>query len=175
MLAESQFFADRLANATDSYQRLQNEYPRNRHSDRAAARLFSISRYWIETEKVGGGSWTPNFTDPTRPKLDAKGHAIRVLDQIRFDDPTGRLADDATMAAAAEFIRQEKYDRADEFLTDLRETYTDSEHLFLAHLLGIRCKMEVYAGPHYSALLLDEAEKLVKQTRQRFPDRLREK
>lgn len=174
MLAESQFFADRLANATDSYQRLQNEYPRNRHSDRAAARLFSISRYWIETEKAGAGGWTPNLTDPTRPKLDAKGHAVRVLDQIRFDDPTGRLADDATMAAAAEFIRQEKFDRADEFLTDLRQTYTDSEHLFLAHLLGIHCKLEQYAGPQYSNLLLDEADKLVKQTRSRFPDRLRE-
>ena len=174
MLAESQFFADRMADAVDSYQTLQKEYPRSRHSDRSAARLFSISRYWIETEKASGGRWVPNFTDPKRPKLDPDGHAIRVLDQIRFDDPTGRLADDATMAAAAEFIRQRKFDQADEFLTDLRETYTDSEHLFHAHLLGIQCKLELYAGPQYSNLLLDEAEKLVRQTRTRFPDRLQE-
>ncbi len=174
MLAESQFFADRLTDAAESYQKLQKDYPRNRHADRAAARLFNISRYWIETEKASGGSWIPNLTDSKRPKLDVEGHAVRVLDQIRFDDPTGRLADDATMAAAAEFIRQEKYDEADEFLTDLRETYTDSDHLFLAHLLGIQCKLELYVGPEYSNLLLDEADKLVKQTRTRFPDRLRE-
>ena len=174
MHAESLFFADQLTEAAEAFGTLQKEYPRNRHSDRAAARLFSIGRYWIETEKAAGGSWLPNLTDAKRPAMDVDGHAVRVLDQIRFDDPTGKLADDATMAAAAEFIRQEKYQRADEFLTDLRETYSDSRHQFLAHLLGIRCKLEIYAGPKYSNLLLDEAQELVEQTRRRFPARLQE-
>ena len=79
------------------------------------------------------------------------------------------------MAAAAEYIRQKKFEDADEFLTDLRETFSDSDHLFLAHLLGIRTKLEVYAGPRYSGLVLEEAEKLVRQTRQRFPGKLQEK
>ncbi len=173
MQGESWFFADRLPDATEAYQKLQKQYPRNRHLDRAAARLFSISRYWIEVAKTQDGKWfTLNLTDAKRPRIDVDGHAIRVLDQIRFDDPTGRLADDATMAAAAEYIRQRKFEEADEFLTDLRETYSDSEHLFHAHLLGIKCKLESYAGPAYSGMVLDEAEKLVKQTRQRFPDKL---
>lgn len=173
MQGESLFFADRLTEATEVYQSLQKNFPRSRHNDRVAARLFSISRYWIDTEKSGQNRWF-NLTDAKRPRLDTDGHAIRVLDQIRYDDPTGRLADDATMACAAEYIRQKKYDRADEFLTDLRETFTDSDHLFLAHLLGIRCKLEVYAGPKYSGLVLEEADKLVKQTRQRFPVQLQE-
>ena len=171
MQGESLFFADRLTEATEVYQKLQKQYPRSRHNDRVAARLFSISRYWIETVKADEDQWVSlNLTDPKKPRLDVDGHAIRVLDQIRYDDPTGRLADDATMAAAAEFIRQKKFDQADEFLTDLRETFSDSDHLFLAHLLGIRCKLEVYAGAKYSGLVLEEAEKLVRQTRQRFPD-----
>lgn len=175
MQAESLFFADRLTDAAEVYQQLQKDYPRSRHTDRVASRLFSISGYWIETVKASDSKLpTLNLTDPKRPRTDVDGHAVRVLDQIRYDDPTGRLADDATMAAAAEFIRQQKFDRADEFLTDLRETFSDSEHLFLAHLLGIRCKLEVYAGAEYSGLVLEEAEKLVKQTRQRFPDRLQE-
>ena len=175
MQGESLFFADRLTDAAEIYQKLQKDYPRSRHTDRVAARLFSISDYWINTVKAKESSLpTVNLTDPKRPRVDVDGHAIRVLDQIRYDDPTGKLADDATMAAAAEFIRQQKFDRADEFLTDLRETFSDSEHLFLAHLLGIRCKLEVYAGPRYSGLVLEEAETLVRQTRQRFPDRLRE-
>ncbi|MGB7324422.1 MAG: tetratricopeptide repeat protein [Rubripirellula sp.] len=173
MRAESYFFADQLTQATDTYEKLQKEFPRNRHNDRVAARLFSVSRYWIETAKANEGSWIPlNLTDSSRPRLDADGHAIRVLDQIRYDDPTGRLADDATMAAAAEYIRQEKYEDADEFLTDLRETFSDSEHLFLAHMLGVQCKLEIYAGPKYSGLILDEAEKLVQQTRARYPEKL---
>jgi hypothetical protein len=136
--------------------------------------LFSIGRYWIETVKADDSWFKINLTDAKKPRIDVDGHAIRVLDQIRYDDPTGRLADDATMAAAAEYIRQKKFEEADEFLTDLRETFTDSEHLFLAHLLGIRCKLETYAGPAYSGLVLEEAETLVRQTRQRFADRLGE-
>ena len=174
MQAESLFFADELNDAVKVYEKLQKDFPRNRHNDLVAARLFSISRYWLETYKANEESWLPpvNLTDDKRPALDVDGHAIRVLDQIRFDDPTGRLADDATMAAAAEYIRQEKFEQADEFLTDLREAFPDSDHLFLAHLLGIRCKLNIYAGPNYSSLVLDEADKLIKQTKTRFPDKL---
>jgi outer membrane protein assembly factor BamD (BamD/ComL family) len=176
MQAESLFFADQLNDSVKVYEKLQKDFPRNRHNDLVAARLFTISRYWLETYKAKEDSWLPpvNLTDDKRPALDVDGHAIRVLDQIRFDDPTGRLSDDATMAAAAEYLRQEKFDEADEFLTDLREAFPDSEHLFLAHLLGIRCKLNIYAGPNYSALVLDEADKLIKQTKTRFPDKLQD-
>lgn len=176
MEGESLFFADRLVDASEVYEQLQKDFPRNRHIDRVAARLFSISRYWAQTAEADKGKWLPiNLTDPKKPRLDADGHAVRVLDQIRYDDPTGRLADDATMAAAAEYIRQERFEEADEFLTDLRETFPDSEHLFLAHLIGINVKLEVYRGPKYSGLVLEEAEKLVQRTKERFPDKLAEK
>jgi outer membrane protein assembly factor BamD (BamD/ComL family) len=175
MKAESLFFANRLTDATKAYEKLQKDFPRNRHNDRVAARLFAISRYWIDAARAGDASWFKlNLTNSKLPAYDAKGHAIRVLDQIRYDDPTGRLADDATMAAAAEYIRQENFELADEFLTDLRETFTDSDHMFLAHVLGIRCKLELYAGPMYSGLVLDEAEDLIRKTRTRFPDKLKD-
>ena len=175
MEAESLFFADNLTRAEKAYSTLQKEFPNSRHNDRAAARQFAIAQYWIETEITGDNKIMPvNFVDRKRPWFDVDGHGIRVLDQIRFDDPTGKLADDATMAAAVEHFRQKNYIEADEFLTDLRETFTDSEHLFNAHMLGIRCKMESYAGPKYSRLVLDEASKLIQQTRTRFPDKMRE-
>ena len=175
MEGEALFFANELNAARDVFETLQKEFPRNRHSDRAAARLFSISKYWIDVSKSGSDSWyTLNFFDSKRPFRDVDGHAVKVLDQIRYDDPTGKLADDATMAAAAEHIRNEQYETADEFLADLRETFTDSDHLFLAHVLGIRCKLEIYRGPRYSERVLDEAGTLVEQTRRRFPAELRE-
>ncbi|MEM6980549.1 MAG: tetratricopeptide repeat protein [Planctomycetota bacterium] len=175
MQAESLFFADQLIDASDVYQKLQKDFPRNRHGDRVAARLFSITQYWIDTEKATTGSRLPiNLFDSTRPRMDVDGHAVRILDQIRYDDPTGRLADDATMAAAAEYIRQEDYQMADEFLTDLRETYPESDYFFLAHMMGIQCKLELYAGPRYTNLLLEEADQLIAKTRQRFPDRLQD-
>lgn len=175
MQAESLFFAEDYRSATEIYQTLQKRFPRNRHIDRVAARLFSISDYWINRGVSENDSWMKfSFTDDKRPIYDMDGHAIRVLDQIRFDDPTGRLADDATMRAASEYLRQQKYAEADEFLTDLRETFPDSEHLFLAHMLGIQCKLELYAGPAYSGLVLEDAEKLVQQTRDRFPEKMQD-
>ena len=175
MQAESHFFSNDLIEATEAYQKLQKDFPRNKHSDKVAARLFQISRYWIETSKAGGDAWYKiNLTDNSRPSYDAKGHAVKVLDQIRYDDPTGRLADDATIAAAEEYFRQEEYEKADEFLTDLRETFTDSDHMFSAHMLGIATKLRVYAGPEYSGLVLEEAETLIEQVRKRFPDQLRD-
>lgn len=175
LAGESHFFADQLTRAEDSYVKLQKEHPRNRHSDRVAARLFAIAQYWIATAKAPRRSiMLVNFTDPSRPYLDASGHGIRVLDQMRYDDPTGRLADDATMAAAVEHFRKGNYLEADQFLTDLRETFPDSEHQFNAHLLGLRCKMEMYAGAAYSGLVLDEAEKLIERMRRVFPAELRE-
>jgi outer membrane protein assembly factor BamD (BamD/ComL family) len=176
MAGESLFFADQLTEAEELFAQLQKAHPRNRHNDRVAARLFEISRYWIETEKAGDQSWMPlNFFDPTRPLYDTDGHAIRVLDNIRYNDPTGLLSDDATMAAGAEYLRKENFERADEFFTDLREAFPDSDHQFNAHVLGLRCKLQVYAGPYYSGLVLEEAEKLLSQTRRRFPDRLRDR
>ena len=173
MQGESQFFANRLTASRDTLEKLQKDFPRNRHSDRAAARLFAISKYWIDSSKAGNDSWyNVNFFDNKRPTFDMRGHAVKVLDQIRYDDPTGKLADDATMAAAAEHIRMGKFEQADEFLTDLRETFTDSDHLFLAHMLGIQCKLEIYAGPKYSGRVLEEAKELIQQTQRRFPDQL---
>ncbi|MEM6690852.1 MAG: tetratricopeptide repeat protein [Planctomycetota bacterium] len=172
MQGESLFFADQLRAASEAYTSLQEKHPRNRHTDRIAQRQFSMTRYWIEAKQATPAWELVNLFDSSRPRVDADGHAIRVLDQIRYDDPTGRLADDATMAAAAEYLRQKRYEEADEFLTDLRETFGDSEHQFMAHLLGIRAKLEMYAGPRYSELVLDEASKLIRQTRNRFPDKL---
>ncbi|MEO1524329.1 MAG: tetratricopeptide repeat protein [Planctomycetota bacterium] len=176
MRGEAQFFADDLSGARDTFETLQKDFPRNRHSDRVAARLFKISRYWIDTAKAGGDRWYRfNLFDKKRPAYDAGGHAVKVLDQIRYDDPTGKLADDATLAAAIEHIRNERFEEADEFLTDLRETFSDSDHMFLAHMLGIQCKLKVYAGPRYSERALEEASELVKQTRRRFPKEIQEK
>ena len=92
-----------------------------------------------------------------------------MLEQIRLDDPTGELADDATMAAGAACFADGRYYRADELFTDLRRSYPSSEHQFEAHLLSLKCKMKLYQGASYDDSPLDEAKELVKQLRRQFP------
>jgi outer membrane protein assembly factor BamD (BamD/ComL family) len=92
-----------------------------------------------------------------------------VLEKIRIDDPAGKLADDATLLAGNAQYKRGNYLEADQFYTDLRRNFPDSEHQFRAHVLGLQCKFQIYQGPDYDQTPLVEAEKLVKTIRRQFP------
>jgi outer membrane protein assembly factor BamD (BamD/ComL family) len=109
------------------------------------------------------------MTDNARPWRDSFGNAVRVYDRIRLDDPTGKLADDATMAAGNAKFAAGKFLDADDFYTDLRRTFPSSEHQFRAHLLGVKSKLQSYTGPSYDGKALDGAEELILQIRKQFP------
>jgi outer membrane protein assembly factor BamD (BamD/ComL family) len=113
-----------------------------------------------------------NFTDKRRPWNDTAKHGVRVLEKVRLDSPTGKLADDVTMELANNAFRNEKWIEALDTYRDLITTYPDSRHLFDAHFLGLKAALESYRGPDYSQEALDHAEKLIKQMRQ-FPEEAR--
>ena len=168
--AESYFFADRYHEANKHYEKLIKAYPNNRYLDTVDQRRFAIAKYWLDlTRKEPEPFYYFNWFDNKRPWRDARGGALRLFDKIRVDDPTGKLADDATIAAANENLLAGKYMKADEYYTDLRKAYPTSEHQFLAHFLGLKAKLNSYLGPNYSGASLDEAEKLIKQMRRQFP------
>ena len=162
MIADSYFFANEYTKASESYDALTAKYQSTRHMDRVAQRRFAIGQYWIGmTKKPSTKDWLPDVSG-RRPVMDTFGHAVKVLDKIRFDDPTGKLADDATMAAAVANFEKGKYGSADILFTDVRENFPKSEHQFEAHLLGLKSKLAMYEGPDYSGVMLDESEQLIK-------------
>jgi outer membrane protein assembly factor BamD (BamD/ComL family) len=174
-VAECHFFADRYPKAEDVFAQLVKKYPNTRYLDTIGARRFALARYWIELhQEAGAMTAAPNLTSRDQPVFDRLGHGIRVLEQIRLDDPTGELADDATMAAATACFADKRYYRADELFADLRRSYPNSEHQLEGHLLGLKCKMILYQGAGYDGQPLDEAEELVKQLRRQFPGEARE-
>jgi outer membrane protein assembly factor BamD (BamD/ComL family) len=170
MAGESYFFADYYPKANDCYEKLIKAFPNNRYLDTVDQRRFAIARYWLEENRKNPESWyAVNLWDQERPWRDTHGYALRVYDKIRVDDPTGRLADDATLAAANEHFANRKFQKADEYYTDLRTAYPTSEHQFTAHFLGLKTKLMSYLGPDYGAGSLDDAEKLIKQIKRQFP------
>ncbi len=171
--AESYFFADRYSNADDEYALLIKKFPSTQYLSQAVIRRFSIGRYWDQYATLHP-QWplTANWTDKTRPMFDTGGHAIRVYERIRLDDPTGPLADDSVMAAASYFFTKGRWDDADYHYSLLRTEFPKSEHQYQAHLLGLRCKLLKYQGPGYEGAPLDEAEELATQLLTQFPKEL---
>ncbi len=170
MAGEAMFFADHYAAANKHYEQLIKAFPNNRYIDIVDQRRYSIAQYWLEIDRQNPEElYYVNFFDKTRPWKDARGSGMRVFDKIRVDDPTGRLADDATLSLGNENFTRRKFLKADEYYSDLRKAYPSSEHQFSAHFLGLKAKLNSYSGPAYSGAPLDEAEKIIKQMRRAFP------
>jgi outer membrane protein assembly factor BamD (BamD/ComL family) len=170
MTGESYFFADDYPQANLFYEKLVKAFPNNRYLDAVDKRRFAIARFWLDlNHEHAEPFYYVNWINKTRPWRDVRGHGLRVFDKIRIDDPTGKLADDATLAAGNEHFASGRFYKADEYYTDLRKAYPTSEHQFLAHFLGIKAKLNSYLGPEYGGTALDETEKLIKQTRRQFP------
>ena len=170
LAGEAYFFADHYPKANESFELLLKKFPHTKYMDVVESRRFAIADYWLKLNDVQSQAfWEFNFFDNRRPMRDAFGNAVRVFDRIRIDDPTGRLADDATLAAGNAHFTAGRYLEADNFYTDLRKTFPSSDHQFRAHLLGVKAKLLSYQGSDYSGIPLDEAEKLIKQIRRQFP------
>ncbi len=167
---ECQFFADRYVKANEQFEALLKKYPNSRYLDLVGARRFVIAQYWLKLN-ANSNSYTLglNPLDKQRPWSDTFGHAIRIYDRMRLDDPTGKLADDATIAAGNALFAKGDYEGADQYYSDLRTNFPSSEHQFMAHYLGIQAKIRGYRGPEYAGEGLADAEKLIKQVRRQFP------
>ncbi len=168
-LAESYFFGEDYSYANDAYEQLLRKYPNTSHLDNVITRQFSIARYWEQYQDYNP-NWvlTPNLIDGKRPLFDTLGRAMKVYENIRMNDPTGPLADDAIMATANSYFRRGRYNDADYQYDLLRKEYPRSDHQYNAYVLGLQCKLRRYQGPEYDSAPLDEAQQLVKQQKTLF-------
>ncbi|HYO26145.1 MAG TPA: tetratricopeptide repeat protein, partial [Lacipirellulaceae bacterium] len=168
-LAESYFFGDRYPKANNAYEDMLKKYPNSRHLDKAITRQFAIARYWEQYSDYDP-DWpvTPNVVNKRLPLFDTLGRSLKTYENIRLNDPTGPLADDAIMATANSYFRRGRFNDADYQYDLLRKEYPRSDHQFNAHELGLQCKLRRYQGPDYDGTPLIEAQKLVKQHKAQF-------
>lgn len=173
-LGEAHFFDDEFKDASDAYIELLDKHPSTPRLDAAVERLWEIGQYWEKA--YFADSWHAPFDvnpiDGTRPTTDTVGHAVRLYEAIRLNDPTGPRADDSIMATAGIHFRRQRFSDADYHYTLLREEYPRSEHQFEAHVLGLQAKLQRYHGPDYDGTSLREAERLEERTRINFSGRL---
>jgi outer membrane protein assembly factor BamD (BamD/ComL family) len=159
MLAECYYQLDRYPKASDTYTKLVKKYENSRHLDLIIKRRFAIGRYWERRGKEDPVA-AMNFKDKTMPFWDSTGNTVALYESIRMDDPTGPLADDATMATANTFFVHGRWEDAAYHYDLMRTEFPQSEFQAQAHLLGMQAKLRSYQGPHYDAKPLNDAKKL---------------
>lgn len=168
---ESYFFADRYVQANRAFEKLIAYYAGTRYLDYAEQRRLAIALYWFELSEQYRG---PKLGDPKRPRTGLAGEARRVMHRIRIDDPTGRLADDATLALGKAFMAVHRYYEAADTFEDLRRNYPGSKHQFAAHILELEARLKGYQGPSYDDTPLRKAEELMQTIVRQFPQQSRE-
>ena len=145
--AESIFFAEQFPKAQTIFSELVAKYPSTRYAEKISQRRFQIAKYWLDHHQESNQlALSPNFVARDRPTFDQFGNAIKLLERIRLDDPTGELADDATMLAATACLDSGKHYRADELLTDLRNSFPSSKHQYQAHVLALKDQNQALSG-----------------------------
>jgi outer membrane assembly lipoprotein YfiO len=108
------------------------------------------------------------------PSIDVRGHGFAALEHVRHHDPTGPLADDATLLLADAYFQSSDYETAsiyyDQFLNDFPKSPMFRE----AQEKAILAKINSYIGPEYDSQSLEKARELIQQTLAAYPDRPRE-
>jgi len=163
---ESYFFADRYVQSNRAFEKLIADFDGSKHMDMAENRRYSIALYWLQLAETQSAL---SVNDPKRPKVGLAKEARRILHQIRMDDPTGRLADDAAMSLAKAFVKAEMYYEASDTLEDLRKNYPASEYQFDAHMLELEAQLASYQGASYDDGPLKQSDRLLKSIVKTFP------
>lgn len=163
---ESYFFADRYVQSNRAFEKLIANYSGTRHLDMAEFRRYAIAVYWLQLSE---STSSISLNDAKRPNSNLAGEARRVLHQIRMDDPTGKLADDASLALGKAFMQADRHYEAADTFEDLRINYPGSKHQFTAHMLELESRLASYQGKDYDDSHLRKADELMKAIVRQFP------
>jgi len=175
LMGESYFFADHYGQSQDTFSNLLKKHDNTRYLDTVVARLFAIGTYWEQLDlKSHHWPMTPNASDRTQPWFDTFGNALACYGAVWLHDPTGPLADAALMRVANAHFRRGEWEEAADHYDMLRKNHPKSKYQKDAHLRELQAKMQIYQGPKYSVIALNDAQEIADQTLKQFPGQLGE-
>src|SRR5205823_846346 len=123
------------------------------HREQATQHMFDIANYWLDDtrqemretrEKQEGKRWyvPPHFLsfERSKPLLDREGRAIEKLEQVRYHDINGPLADKALFMSGSVKFFDEDYKEAAFLFSQIAERHPRSDLAPKAIELAIICK-----------------------------------
>ena len=92
-LAESQFQRGKYVDAHDSFEKLHTDYPATDYLDKLVSREYAIAQLWTLQDDPKAPKdkllpWYGRF-DGGLPIIDTQGYALKALEHVRHNDPTG--------------------------------------------------------------------------------------
>jgi outer membrane protein assembly factor BamD (BamD/ComL family) len=169
--------------AADIYVDLLNKFPQNPYREQAVQHMFDIANYWLDDTRSDmkayrdqreGKRWcvwpTVFYWDKTKPFLDERGRAIEKLEQVRFNDINGPLADKALFLCGSVKFFEEDYRDADHYFSQIYERHPNSPLAAKALELAIVSKHLSTGGPEYDGRKVAEARKLVHAALESYPE-----
>ena len=169
--------------AADTYNDLLNKFANTPYRNEAVQHMFDIANYWLEDTRKemqewenykSGKSWFfwPRFVawDKSKPVLDEQGRAVEKLEQVRYNDMTGPLADQALFFAGSVKMYNNDWKDADGYFTQIYEHHPNSPLAPKAIELAIMAKNLSTGGSDYDGRKAAEARKLVDAALRNYPE-----
>jgi TolA-binding protein len=181
--AESLRLQGNWPKAADVYVDLLNKYKKNPYREAALQHTFDIANFWMEDtreewkeirERRDGKRWVvwPRFVsfDQKKPLIDREGRLIEKLEQVRYNDINGPLADKALFLCGTVKFFNEDYREADFYFSQIYEKHKDSALAAQAIELAIISKHLSTGGADYDGRKVVEARKLVQAAFTAYPE-----
>jgi outer membrane protein assembly factor BamD (BamD/ComL family) len=169
--------------AADYYVKLLNDFPSGSFREQSLQHLFDIANFWLDDtrqemrqvkERREGKRWLVDqhfFNwDRSKPVLDEEGHAIEKLEQVRYNDIAGPLADKALFLMGSVKFFNEDYRDADHYFSQLVEMHPNSPFAAQAVELAIISKHMSTGGSDYDGRKVAEARRLVHAAFDNYPE-----
>ena len=169
--------------AADTYNDLLTKFANTPYRDQAVQHMFDIANYWLDDTRKemkewedykNGKSWFfwPRFFtwDKTKPILDEQGRAVEKLEEVRINDMTGPLADQALFFAGSVKMYDNDWRDADGYFTQIYEQHPNSPLAPKAIELAIMAKNLSTGGSEYDGRKAAEARKLVDAALRNYPE-----
>jgi outer membrane protein assembly factor BamD (BamD/ComL family) len=169
--------------SADTYAKMLQDFPSGQFREQAVQHMYEIANYWLDDtrgemeeykEKREGKRWMvwPTFFhwEKTKPLMDEEGRALEKLEQVRYNDMTGPLADKALFLAGSVRFFREDYREADHYFSQLVEMHPNSPFAAQAVELAIISKHMSTGGSDYDGRKVAEARQLVDVALRSYPE-----
>jgi outer membrane protein assembly factor BamD (BamD/ComL family) len=171
--------------AADTYAKMLTDFPSGQYREQALQHMYEIANYWLDEtraeiemyKEVKDGkrwfvmpAWLQVRWEPSKPFFDIEGRAIEKLEQVRYNDMTGPLADRALFLMGSVKFYREDYKEAEHYFTQVVEMHPNSPLAEQAIELAIIAKHMSTGGSDYDGRKVAEARQLVDVALRNYPN-----